>query len=41
MSETHFKVIDQTIGFLIVGFAAALFVTPVILMLSSAFVAGM
>ena len=34
MTDIHFKIIDQTIGVVIVVIAAILFVTPVVLLLS-------
>ena len=37
MTEPHLKLIDKTIGVAIVAAAAALFVTPVMLMLISGF----
>ena len=41
MSQSHFKMIDQTIGVMIVGIATALFAVPFALVLSSAFIVGM
>lgn len=41
MTDTLFKIIDQTVGVVVVGLAAALFATPFALMLSPVFIVGM
>lgn len=41
MSDTATKIIDQAAGFMLVGIAAALFVTPVVVMLSAPLAAAL